>query len=370
MNMFLEKTEKLKKTVRKSESGHLPLNERVDLLNRITAPNAIRKIFFECLKKVYPVWEQEYPNHQTMKDIITKADTFLYHQSGNIQEFESYYNTHINYFQSIDGVAGLTGMTALALCRNIAYSGITVENYEGEDDDVFDWQDWNPDFYASMAYSGGNPFFNEGNVFKRKEFWNWYLDMIIFIIENVNKPLLLLSQKEIPQINGICIQRTQSSNEPLVSNIIKQIIDYSIEDLIKLNDNPKWKSIEIEGFFLKMGNRALSYYISDNNDRIRMKISRHFPEDITTSNLLHRIKLSMYQQRQNEGAWFQCKLTFYPDKSYDIIFNYDNKEVLPEERLKEPVYFIEEFKIYPRSKEYTPEWWQNILGKKAKYLPQ
>ena len=35
---------------------------------------------------------------------------------------------------------------------------------------------------------------------------------------------------------------------------------------------------------------------------------------------------------------------------------------------KTPDNFSHEFKNYPRAKEYTPVWWQEILGKKAKYL--
>ena len=108
-----------------------------------------------------------------MTGIINKADAFLYQQSSDRKKFEALYNDNTNYFESITGDTGLAGMTALFLCATLGYgTELEIEDYQGEDDNAFDWQDWTPDFYASMAYSGENPFVGESNVVRRKEFWD------------------------------------------------------------------------------------------------------------------------------------------------------------------------------------------------------
>jgi hypothetical protein len=89
-------------------------------------------------------------------------------------------------------ISGLVGLTAKSLCASLAYdAAIKVDDYESEDDNAFDWQDWNPDFYASMAFSGGNLFAGEGDTGRRREFWNWYPDTVLKIIKNPGKSLIV-----------------------------------------------------------------------------------------------------------------------------------------------------------------------------------
>jgi hypothetical protein len=83
--------------------------------------------------------------------------------------------------------------------------------------------------------------------------------------------------------------------------------------------------------------------------------------------LFSEIKELMYNQKQEEGAWLQSYLTIYPNGEYEYSFNYDNDETL-NYFASDPSELKSEFETYPRKKEFTPEWWQKILGKKVKYL--
>ena len=60
----------------------MPLKERVLLLKAINDTGIIGKLYFECLKKVYPIWSKDFPNNPVMTALIARAESFLYHQSG------------------------------------------------------------------------------------------------------------------------------------------------------------------------------------------------------------------------------------------------------------------------------------------------
>jgi len=83
---------------------------------------------------------------------------------------------------------------------------------------------------------------------------------------------------------------------------------------------------------------------------------------------MDEVKSEMYEQAKTEGAWFFCRIEVLPDSKYTIHFDYDDKDEMREERFKLLDNFKYEFTHFPRSKEYTPQWWQDILRKKAVYL--
>jgi hypothetical protein len=50
----------LRKAVTKNKTGHLPLSERIELLELSGDAKTVSQIFFECLKKVYPAWHEHF----------------------------------------------------------------------------------------------------------------------------------------------------------------------------------------------------------------------------------------------------------------------------------------------------------------------
>lgn len=351
----------LHKIVKNSKSGHLPLKERVSLLNAINDTSVIGKLYFECLKKVYPVWAKDFLNNPIMRAIINKADAFLYRQSCDRKEFEALYNDNTNYFESITGDTGLAGMTAHSLCATLGYgTEFEIEDYQGEDDNAFDWQDWTPDFYASMAYSGGNSFVGEGNVVRRKEFWDWYLDMVLELYRLPDNPLLLSPSLQIESEKLTKnIDRTQTYKTDAILNKLNEVINKTIDSCCR-DYQDSWSKIHIKAYCMKTGLRVNSYFTKNGEVcKIRGKVE--------SFDLMNEIKYMMYEQNKCEGAWFTSKIEINEDKTYSIEFNYDNIEELPN-NWQQPDHFVSEFEKFPRSKEFTPQWWQDILGKKAKYL--
>lgn len=351
-----------------NEQGHLPLKERVSLLNAINDTSVIGKLYFECLKKVYPVWAKDFPDNPIMTGIINKADAFLYRQSGDRKEFEALYNANNNYFESITGDTGLAGMTAHSLCATLGYgTELEIEDYQGEDDDAFDWQDWTPDFYASMAYSGGNPFVGEGNVVRRKEFWDWYLETALQLYTSPDTAVLVLNISTNKPAKSSEFRRNQSYTSDAIREKLEHIVDMTIEDLYNQEgSNIHWNKIEIDSCCLKSGISIETFFYDIENSKTLIENIREWPDEEPVE-LLNDIKKEMYNQYPKEGAWLESKISIFPDKNYEIVLNYDDYDsFMP--RAKDAENLVQEFESYPRSKEFTPQWWQDILGKKAKYL--
>ena len=75
----------------------------------------------------------------------------------------------------------------------------------------------------------------------------------------------------------------------------------------------------------------------------------------------------MYLQNPKEGAWMQCFITVNKDRTYNIQFNYDDIASVSD-IFHRPDWLVGVFEDYPRSKEYTPQWYRDMIGKRKLYL--
>jgi hypothetical protein len=156
------------------------------------------------------------------------------------------------------------------------------------------------------------------------------------------------------------INRTQTYNNESILKKIKTVIENTVNSYKKDNSN-NFEKIIIDARCMSAGVHIATNFMKSNQ---MFKIIGN----LDSFGLMNEVKIEMYEQAKKEGAWFFCKIEVLPSLEYNIHFNYDDKEELPEDRLKSPDNFIEEFSKYPRGKDFTPEWWQNILGKKGKYI--
>jgi hypothetical protein len=362
--MLEEKINKLKNIIYNNDKGHLPLTYRVELMRDIKNVTTINKIFFECTKQVCKVLKNEISINHPIPLILSNIGDYLYNNKGNKSDFENIIEEYKNYFEEKDEIAGLIGLSALSICNSIAYNAssiIDIDEYKNQDDDSFDWDVWNSDFYASMAYSGGNPFLNEGNIEKRIEFWLLYLETVKKVFKSPDKPLLLLSHSNMPLNDYIQeINRTQTYQKESILEKINTVINNAIDSYQKDYDGV-WEKIYIDARCMCVGLHIATYFTKD-NESFKIK------GNLNSFDLMDDVKCEMYEQAKHEGAWFFCKIEILPSLKYNISFNYDDKNKLLEERLKSPENFQDEFEEFPRSKEFTPDWWQTILGTKAKYL--
>lgn len=371
MNNLSEQITKARNALLENKYFHLPLPYRVKLMRALQNNNLQNKIFLECAKKVYSFWHQKYPNDASVYLLIKNSQDFLY--KNNKTNFIKEADAVKGYFEAIkDKEASFSAHCALSLCYSIAYnaSGIlNIEDYNGEDDDSFDWETWNSDFWASMAYCGGNPFLNEGVRTLRKEFWLWYLNTITKLSNNSSSPLIDLPRETTAVQNAFISTRNQSYLKEEITSKIKSIIEYTIQDLKKQYNTKVWSEIMIEGTCMSAGtNLKASFIETGKTESTPIKLSYYlYSGDKSSANLLNQIKKSMYSQVPKEGAWLNMSLWVSSNLAYKIKFNYDDEKLIPANR-QSPDYLEMEFKDFPRSKSFTPKWWQNIVENKVPFI--
>ncbi len=352
----------LRTVIEQSGNGHLPLSCRVELLQSIGNVEIVNKVFAECCKKVYPLWANEIED-TLLRKLLCSADEYLYHGKGKADALVEEANRLRNYVEGQSCTESMAGWAVISLCYSIADHAaamLDIDEYEGEDDGAFEYEVWNTDFFASMAFAGGNPFVDEGDAGKRWEFWNWYLDTVETLCRKSDAPLIRIDAPKKKEVEQNTIpQRTQTYQTPDILLKIQQIIEKSMK---VFNDycTGNWDRIIVEAYCI--GDvRTEGYFICNN-------IVSKMPVSLSTADLLSEIKNDMYKQASIEGAWLMCKIVFDTQKKFIIEFNYDNKASLPNDVFDNPERLEMAFKKSPRGKDYTPVWWQEILGKKAKYL--
>ncbi len=361
-----------KQEILNNSNGHLPLKIRVVLMSTIKDKNRVNNFFLNCAKKVYPIWPKYYPKDDSVIIILRKAEDFL--ERNKESDFKKDADKIKNYFDSITQKdASYVAHSALSLCNSITYDAagiINIDEYQNEDDDSFDWETWNTDFWASMAYSGGNPFLQEGSKTLRKEYWFWYLDMLEYFSDNaVIKEIKLETQEEKQIHHENNFKRTPPYTDIEINNKFQKIIDYTLDDLKKSGDESGWKEIVINAICMSAGTSIKANVKTIGQPEIHpIKLTYYLKSGEQSSvNLLNQVKNKMYMHKPEEGAWVGVIIKLQPDMKFSLSYNYDDINLIPIEK-QSPAYLEMEFKDFPRTKNFTPQWWQKIVERKVPYL--
>ena len=194
-----DNNETFEEVIENNSLGHLPLSDRMMIREQLEDCDLINKTYFECAKKVYPLWKEEYPDDNIVYEMLKKAENYLYKKKGTKKDFIELADKHKNSIEVINSNAGAAGLTALYLCYHIGTDAAFDDDYNGDDDNSFDYEDLLPDFFGSIAFSGGNPFStsHSGDVQKRREYWIWYVSIANTLFENSDNPILPLAQKQL-----------------------------------------------------------------------------------------------------------------------------------------------------------------------------
>ena len=225
-----------------SKIGHLPLKNRLELLQSINDEGIINKIYFECSKKVLLT---EIANIDDVYFTLQKCREYLYKQQYNLELDEIADKTirHIIDKQGSDFALAYCVYSLSYSISSFAESTLEQKISKVKDDDRIEYEEWFPDFWASIVYSGGNGFFNEGFVEKRREFWFWYLEVVEALVkdgENEILPFPIFQIKPITILDKIDFKKI---NQDTLSELIKRIIK---ETLDKTQANVKIKDIKVK----------------------------------------------------------------------------------------------------------------------------
>lgn len=339
----------------KNDLGHLPLMNRVHIAENLRDPIKINKVFLACCKLVYSTLEI---NDSLLSNILNKAERHLYGKENF--DFKMLYDKNKNYLEAVNlKPFSDVGLACLALCASIytdAASLFDIDDYE--DDNSYDPESWSTDFCAANAFAGGNPFSHEGSKEKRVEFWNFFLDTVVTIS---NSPNLSVGDKiEYEEQVSIQMDRSKVYVDSFIKNKIDRVVELILKDLENSIGEAYWNRVEIEGQDIG-GVGMKGYYFDANDHGERLELTYYlYDGEESTVKLLSAVKKYIYQQSPEEGTWFSYNLLIYPNGEHRIVYNFDNPKIYADKQPSlEP--FITEFTNYPRTKSFTPKWWQAIV---------
>lgn len=357
---MIQQIEKLKEIINQNSMGHLPLPHRVDLMKQIGDIRTVQKVLCECCKKACSSFPEEFCAENLLVEVLSEIDSYLYKNKGPAESILVSVERLRNYVeQSADSPEGMASWAIISLGYAIRYDAasiLAIEDYNSKDDDAFDFESWNADFICSIACSGSNPFVETGNVEKRKEYWLWYVKMVLEVSQNPNLKYLSLPVFKSPTPLIDIPVRHQSDNT--IETQFKDILSYIMDC-----EPQKFKEgLEYDILFVSTVVDIFSITSSD-GDRITLNTKNCDK----ICNTLRDIRKRMYQKDPKQGAWFQVEIFLKNKEQYTFNFNYDNLEQLPS-FFQEPDWLLGMFKKFPRSKEYTPLWLREIVGRRKLYL--
>ena len=347
---MIQQIEKLKEIINQNSMGHLPLPYRVDLMKQIGNSRTVQKVLCECCKKACSSFPEEFCAENLLVEVLSEigtAESILV----SVERLRNYVE------QSADSPEGMASWAIISLGYAIRYDAasiLAIEDYNSEDDDAFDFESWNADFICSIACSGSNPFVETGNIEKRKEYWLWYVKMVLEVSQNPNLKYLSLPVFksptpliDIPVRHQLDLVKT---NKGISFDDIRDAI------LLQIPSGIKWDFIDV--LFVSCTSSMFS-----TGDKIKIGT-------MATINICKEFRLKrkeMYMYYPKEGAWFSLKMVINSNSSYNLDFNYDNWDEIPS-YFQELDWILSFYTKFPRSIEYTPKWLRKIVGSRKLYL--
>ena len=153
----------------------------------------VQKIMCECCKKACSVTGRQIKENV---HLLSRINGHLYRKPDSVEDIETESGELWFHVQNNPDETTTTVSWAIASLGYFVYgdaaSMLDPEDYEGEDDDSYDPESMDIDFIVSLVCSGGSPFSDEwkGDVEKRREYWNWYLDMVLAVYENPQQEVI------------------------------------------------------------------------------------------------------------------------------------------------------------------------------------
>ena len=361
----------LRDIVSQHPAGHLPLARRVQLYRHIGDPLVVQKILCECCKKVYPLWEQYVCRDQSFLRLLRAAGDFLYYGTGTAGERRVSREELVTQAQALNNYANyyganprsITAYAIIKLCYSILCRAEDVlkweeEEYDGQDDtdsDYFDPESLTPDFIAEMAYVGQPEADDAATASLRREYWLWFLGMTEALYNHPQHPLLTLPEPAPEPATPLFTRRQSYMDGDYPIRPLTGIIR-TLEDCLQSSG---WEQAELTATIFT--GISLRLCIQKGNER---QTVASIPDPLYT--FATELRQQMYNRYPAEGAWMECRLMLTPQGDFTLSLNYDDKDALSDNQSLDT--FAAAFAAHPRSRLFTPAWWQNLLSYDTPYL--
>lgn len=347
--------------VNHSDKRHLSLSTRRAILQAINEPCVIGRISILCALKVYPIWNDFFKNDTEIIGLIKKTEKYLLGQTSKKELLED--AEHLDVFADNYMEDDVTAAFAVKVAVHAAYDAgsdadMVISDYDSEEE-IEDPDEWDTAFLASLVYNGGIVDLDSIDNERNKEFWNWYLTECSSTAFDKDKMLTNGYKIERPIYNASEQPRTQTheyvNNDKVMSlfnqlkNIFTKILSYT-----------KGDALIFDAYRVAKCNYAkVSYY----KDGVVHNLELNISVLLYINEFIRNIKNEMYESKREEGGFYELKMTVNKNGDFMKEFNYDVRvEVL--QKAFDDYDFADDFKIYPRAKEFIPNWLADILKRK------
>ena len=255
----------------------------------------------------------------------------------------TYYENKINDSNMNIGFAGLSIVRA---GEEFLQKSFEVQDELNGNSDTYEWSSL---FLGSLVYSNGINDIENINPKKNYDYWMYLLNNFknkkyIFKIDDSN-----IQQKE---FSFHRIQEFRMGINPSIDMLYSSMFDKFMVAKRRLN----CKKIEI--IFILI-NKSFSVSVIENGQIIDNTKAYLLSMELGIQQLTMEIKKAMYDVSPKEGAWLAAQFVLNEQNVFTNRFNYDNKK---DNYMKfvTDLDFKEELNIFPRNKEFTPDWMKSI----------
>lgn len=347
--------------VNHSDKGHLSLPTRRAILQAINEPLVIGRISILCALKVYPIWNEFFKDDTEIIGLIKKTEKYLLGQTGEKELSEN--ADHLDVFAGNYIADDITAAFAAKVAVHAAYdagSGTEMVISDCDSDaEIEDPDEWDTAFLASLVYNGGIidwDFVDEG---RNKEFWNWYLTECLSIAFDKDKMLTNDYKIEKAIYNATEQPRTQI-REYVNNDKVMSLFNQLEKIFTKILSLAKWDAFIFDAYIVaEVSYDKVSYY----KDGVIYDFDLSVGVLMYCDKFIRNIKNEMYENQKEEGGFYELKMTMNKNGDFVKEFNYDVRgEVLQE--AFDDYNFADDFKIYPRTEKFIPDWLADILKRK------
>ncbi len=344
-----------------SDKRHLSLSTRRAILQAINDPLAIGRISILCALKVYPIWNEFFKDDTEIIGLIKNTEKFLLGQTDKNELLSN--ADHLDVFADNYMEDNITASFAAKVAVQAAYdvgsdADMVISDYDS-DEEIEDPDEWDTAFLASLVYNGGIVDWDSIDDGRNKEFWNWYLTECLSTAFDKKQMLTNDYKIERPIYKTPEQPRTQIHeyvNNDKVISLFSQLEKIFIEILSDI----KGDTLIFDAYRVDTCNYAkVSYY----KDGLRLDLELDICVLLYINEFIRNIKNEMYETQKDEGGFYELKMTINKNGDFIKEFNYDVRV----DALQKKFYdfeFVNDFKAYPRTKKFIPDWLADILKRK------
>lgn len=344
-----------------SDKGHLSLSTRRAILQAINDPLVIGRISILCALKVYPIWNEFFKDDTEIIGLIKNTEKFLLGQTDKNELLSN--ADHLDVFVDNYMEDDITATFAAKVAVHAAYDAgssaeMVISDYDS-DEDIEDPDEWDTAFLASLVYNGGIVDWDSIDDGRNKEFWNWYLTDCLSTAFDKNQMLTNEYKIKRPIYKTPEQPRTQIHeyvNNDKVISLFSQLEKIFTEILSDI----KGDTLIFDAYRVDTCNYAkVSYY----KDGLRLDLELDICVLLYINEFIRNIKNEMYETQKDEGGFYELKMTINKNGDFIKEFNYDVRV----DALQKKIYdfqFVNDFKAYPRTKKFIPDWLADILKRK------